>query len=125
MLKLITTFFLFFCLFSCQNQQKLKNSKENITQEKMYRNRITIEDLQNTKPIVIKTKDGYQQVYSVIIYTDNSSELIENGIAVQSTSSQFVTALIKKEDLEKIYLLKSVKSISLPKIDYLHNENLN
>ncbi|GGE99311.1 hypothetical protein SAMN05443634_102291 [Chishuiella changwenlii] len=108
---------------SCHSNQAIKN--EDKSEQKMFQHRITVKDLENSKPIVVKTDKGYMNVYSVIIYTDNPSELEEKGIAVQSKSTRFVTALIKKEDLEKIYQLKSVKSISLPKMDYLHDDKLN
>ena len=108
---------------SCHSNQAIKN--EDKSEKQMFQHRITVKDLENSKPIVVKTDKGYMNVYSVIIYTNNPSELEEKGIAVQSKSTRFVTALIKKEDLEKIYQLKSVKSISLPKMDYLHDDKLN
>ncbi|WP_313579590.1 hypothetical protein [Chishuiella sp.] len=86
----------------------------------MFSHKVTIQDLERSTPITIKTDNGYQDVYNVIIYTSSPSDLVTNGISVQSTTSKFVTALIKKEDLEKIYKIKSVKSISLPDIDLLH-----
>lgn len=106
---------------SCHSNRVIKN--EDKSEEQMFQRRITVQDLENSKPIVVKTDKGYQSVYSVIIYTDNPSELEEKGIALQSKSTRFVTALIKKEELEKIYQLKSVKSISLPRIDLINNES--
>lgn len=107
---------------SCHSNQVIK--KEDKSEEQMFQHRVTVQDLKNSKPIVVKTDKGYMNVYAVIIYTDNPSELEEKGIAIESKSSQFVTALIKKEELEKIYQLKSVKSISLPKINYKNEEDI-
>lgn len=123
MKKKINIYLFLLLTLSCNNQKSLKN-EQNVNKQKMFSRKITIQDLEKSIPITIKTDNGYQDVYNVIIYTDSPSDLVTNGISVQSTTSNFVTALIKKEDLEKIYKIKSVKSISLPGIDLLHENTI-
>lgn len=110
--------FITLCL-SCKTQNKNFSSSTQ-SNNSMY-NKITVEDLEQSKPIIIKTDKGNEEVYPVIIYTEDSSELIKHNIIVQSVSKKFLTALIRKNELDKIYNLQSVKSISLPKTDYIIN----
>ncbi|WP_313383892.1 hypothetical protein [Chishuiella sp.] len=123
MKKKINIYLFLLLTLSCNNQKSLKN-EQNVNKQKMFSHKVTIQDLERSTPITIKTDNGYQDVYNVIIYTSSPSDLVTNGISVQSTTSKFVTALIKKEDLEKIYKIKSVKSISLPGIDLLHENTI-
>ena len=115
----ILTFFL--SIHSCKPLQKVDQESN---QETMYSPKITAEDLAKTTPISIKTDQGVQTVYAVIIFTEDAASLKKQGILVQSVSKEFVTALIKKEDLEKINQNKSVKSVQLPQTDYPTNNQL-
>lgn len=104
---------LFVCI-SCTTNKK--TDKTNTTE--MQLPTITEQDLDKANPTTIKTSDGYANVYAVIIYTDNPTELKEKGILVQSVSKKFVTALIKKSDLSFLNNSKNIKSIELPRHDY-------
>ena len=119
MKKTIYTLSLISLCFSCKTTNNVVKSKTNDINQTMQ-NKITIQDLEKHESIVIKTNRGQEVVYPVIIHTDNSEELKQNDIIVQSVSKTFVTALIKTTDLNKIYKLKSVKLIELPVKDQLH-----
>lgn len=98
---------------SCQNNTTLNNNIEKTMQEK----NISEKDLNNLIPIIITTDKGKEEVYSVIIYTNNSQPLKDKGIIVQSESKNFVTALIKKEDIIILNKINSIKYIKFPEMD--------
>lgn len=105
---------LFFLFVSCQPQKNMETGNNN------NHPKITIEELEKLNPTVISTKDGNISTYSVIIYTKDAESLKKDGILVQSISKNFVTALIKKEDLDLIYRNKYVESIAIPQIEHLN-----
>ncbi|MGV0923272.1 hypothetical protein [Empedobacter tilapiae] len=111
--------FISLCI-SCKTQKNnIVNSSTHSNND--MQNKITIKDLDQLKPVIIKTDKGNETVYPVIIYTEDSAELRKHNIIIQSVSKSFITALIRKNELDKIYSLQSVKSISLPKTDYIIN----
>jgi len=112
---------LFLSVNACKPQQ---NFNQDSNTETMYSPKITIDELVKTNPTIIKTEHGDQTMYAVIIYTDDVASLKEQGILVQSESKGFVTALIQKEDLEKINQNQSIKSVQIPQTDYPTNDQL-
>ena len=99
---------------SCKKKAINKNKIEKHIQQV----KLTENDLNNQKPIIITTNKGKEEAYSVIIYTDNAKSLRDKGILVQSESKNFVTALIRKEDLKIINNLSTIKSIEFPITDH-------
>lgn len=116
---LLITLILF--IASCKSIQKVDQTSNN---ETMFTPKITAEDLEKSTPIIIKTEKGERTMYSVIIYTDDAKSLKKDGIIVQSESKGFVTALISKDDLQKLNQNSSVKAVSLPQIDYPTNDQI-
>ncbi len=105
--------FALLCIISCKNNVLTNHEPKTMQQPK-----ITQDDLVKEKPLSIKTDHGYIDMYAVIIYTEDASALRSKGILVQTETSKFVTALIKKDDLVILNTMESVESVHLPQHEY-------
>ena len=114
--QFLSLFIIFSSITFTSCQKKAINSNE--IEKPMQQVKLTENDLNNQKPIIITTNKGKEEAYSVIIYTDNAKPLRDKGILVQSESKNFVTALIRKEDLKIINNLSTIKSIEFPIMDH-------
>ena len=114
--QFLSLFIIFSSITFTSCQKKAINSNE--IEKPMQQVKLTENDLNNQKPIIITTNKGKEEAYSVIIYTDNAKSLRDKGILVQSESKNFVTALIRKEDLKIINNLSTIKSIEFPITDH-------
>ena len=114
--KYFSCFFMVLIAKSCNIQKKQNTDYTKMSP--VLSDKISTIDLEKAQPTIIHYDGKDKTMYHVIIYTTLPELLKEKGILVQSVSKTFVTALIKKEDLEIIYTTKGVEKIALPGYEY-------
>ena len=114
--QFLSLFIIFSSITFTSCQKKAINSNE--IEKPMQQVKLRQNDLNIQEPILTTTNKGKEEAYSVITYTDNAKSLRDKGILVQSESKNFVTALIRKEDLKIINNLSTIKSIEFPIMDH-------
>ncbi len=89
-----------------------------------YTYKITSADLDKVSPVIVRKNGINTTTYHVIIFTTQPELLKKSGILIQSISKKFVTALIQKEDIEKIYHTEGVEQIKIPDMEYSNQTSL-
>lgn len=126
---LTAVFILFFGLFFGQFQ-KLDYKFETLIRESKSTSQRTdaaerlskfAKELQLDEHLVVTAK-GAKNMYSAIVYTENSASLKARGILVQSSYPKFVTDLATIEDLEKMAEMNDVISIISPEFEEANND---